>query len=132
MKRIKRTNGSAFFQGKTVLLQPGDEETSKDLSQKSICIYSNISVEDLQQGFLKVDPDEGNTSDPKKSRGTINVINEKVAVVLDQLQLSSIKAVYIITAIAQSLGHDLNYLVVNRTYMQNCREQLSEIKVKNI
>lgn len=113
-------------------MESSDEGTSGKLSQESIGIYSNLSLQNLNSAFSNVDPTEGGPPAPKKLRAIVNVINEKVVAVLDQCQLSGRRAVHLIIAIAQSLGHDVNTLEVNRTSIRYYRERLREIKAKNI
>lgn len=112
--------------------ESSDEGTPRILSQKSIGTYSNISTDDFQNDFPDLAPSGDGPSASKKSRGTVSVINEKVAAVLDQCQLSDRKSVHLIIAIAQSLGQDVNSLVVNRTSIHNYREKLRECKAQNI
>lgn len=94
------------------------------LSQRSFGAYSNNSFDDFES--------EAGPSEPKKSRGSIKVINEKVVAALDLCRVSDRNAVHLIIAIAQSLNHDADTLIVNRTSIHNSRELLRKIKANNI
>ena len=66
----------------------------------------------------------------KQSRGTINVVSPSVAAALDRTKTSDRNAAYILTATAQTLGHDISDLALNRSSIKRQREhhrsQMSE------
>lgn len=81
---------------------------------------------------LVIDGHEAGPSVPKKSRGSVNVIDEKLVAALDRCRISDRDAVHLIAAVAQSLNHDLDSLVINRTSIRRYREKLREAKAANI
>lgn len=78
---------------------------------------------------------EAGPSRPKKSRGSVNIINEKLVATLDKCQISDRNAVRIITAVVESCGCNPSTLIINRVSIHNYREQmrkkLSE-RIKNL
>lgn len=58
----------------------------------------------------------------KKSRGTIDVVSPSVSAALDRTKISDRNAAYIHTATAQSLGHNVKYLALNRSTIKRQRE----------
>lgn len=98
---------------------------SQTLSQKSIGTLSNYSTTDHAA-------DDAGPSNPKKSRGTVDVVNDKLVAVLDRFQVSDTSAVHLIASVAQSLGFDLNALLVNRSSIKRKREKLREMRSMKI
>ncbi|XP_043279806.1 uncharacterized protein [Venturia canescens] len=98
---------------------------SQALSQKSIGTLSNYSTEDHPA-------DDAGPSNPKKSRGIVDVVNDKLIAVLDRFKVSDTSAVHLIASVAQSLGFDLNTLIVNRSSIKRKREKLHEMRSMRI
>jgi hypothetical protein len=59
----------------------------------------------------------------KRKRGRKNVITPDVAAALDRTLLSDRKAVYVLSAAASSLGHNVQELSINRSTIQRTRIQ---------
>lgn len=108
------------------------EESNLTGSQRSMGAYSNYSTEVYDTHNKFVEEQAAGPSQPKKFRGTIHVVNEKLVAALDKCKISDRDAVHIIIATAQALQVDVNSLVVNRTSIRRCREQLREEKAKKI
>lgn len=109
-----------------------DETSLNTLSQRSVGTYSNVSIEDLDSSVLFIDESEAGPSQPKRSRGSVNIINEKLVAVLDKCKLSDRDAVHVIAAVAQSLQYDINSLVLNSTSIRRYREKLRTARAMNI
>lgn len=105
----------------------GDSTT---FSQRSVGEYSNLAFDEGPNSFAESDDE----SEPaaKKVRGNVNVVNENVVSVLDKCKITDRNAVLIIAAVAQSLGHDLKSLVINRSSIKRYRENLRAAKAANI
>lgn len=67
-----------------------------------------------------------------RTRGTTSIITEKVVGALDRCELSSRKAVIIISAVAEACGRDLSELNVNYASVQRVRDNLREAKAQKI
>lgn len=70
---------------------------------------------------------------PSKST-KLNFINERVVAALDAAKLSDYKAIHIISAVAEALGHSLNDLVISRSTIYNIRKYMRKqtaAKIKN-
>ncbi|GBL80208.1 hypothetical protein AVEN_29181-1 [Araneus ventricosus] len=57
-------------------------------------------------------------------RGNINFINTKLVAVLDKCKLSDRDSVHILMATAEALTHNTEDLIINRTSIQRCHQQL--------
>ncbi|XP_076679283.1 uncharacterized protein LOC143374755 [Andrena cerasifolii] len=67
---------------------------------------------------------EPRPNNPKKPRGKQDVINMKLVASLDNCKVSDCNAVRIIIASAESLGHNLNDLIINRSSVRRMRHRL--------
>lgn len=122
-----------FISDEFAELASTDEELSQLLSQKSVGTYSNISLESENENSGKCDDSKAGPSDPKKSRGTINIFqNEKVVAALDKCKVSDRDAVHLVCAIAEALGVDINTLTLNRSSIRRHRQKVREIKANHI
>lgn len=92
------------------------------LSQKTISSVSNFSDE------LASTQHQEST----QSRGTINVVDDKLVAVFDHCKISDRNAVRLIVALCSSLNIDVNPLIVNRSSIHRSREKIREEKVKVI
>lgn len=73
-------------------------------------------------------PDDGDASDGGNSsmsttRGTKHFITPCLLSALDNAKVSDTKAIHIIIATAEALGHNLGELVVNRSTLHRLRQQ---------
>ncbi|XP_050524139.1 uncharacterized protein LOC126895882 [Daktulosphaira vitifoliae] len=59
-----------------------------------------------------------------KQRGTIDIMTVKLSSALDRCKISDRDAVHIIIAVAESLGHDVNDIIVNRSSIKRHREKI--------
>ena len=59
----------------------------------------------------------------KRKRATINIVTPDVAAALDRAKVSDRKAALLITATAQSLGHNADDLTINRSSIHRSRER---------
>ena len=79
------------------------------------------------------DPESG-PSKPKKPRATINILDEKLVGALDRCGVTDRYAVFLLTAICESLfkknllNVDLDSLVINRTSIRRHRQKIREQK----
>ncbi|XP_026478078.1 uncharacterized protein LOC113384558 [Ctenocephalides felis] len=92
------------------------------LSQKTKSSISNFSDE------LVVPQHQ----EPIQSRGTINIIDDKLAAILDYCKISDRNAVRLIMALCSSLNIDVNPLIVNKTSIHRIREKIREKKIEQI
>ena len=65
-------------------------------------------------------------------RGSIDVMTEKVVSVLDTCQISYRKSVHLISAIAESLGHNNDELILNKSSFHEKRKKIREEMAKKI
>lgn len=65
-------------------------------------------------------------------RGTKQFINERLVQALDRCKISDRYAVHILYATAEALGHPVEELILNRSSIRRCRENLREQKAKQI
>lgn len=68
----------------------------------------------------------------KKLRGKNKIITPKLAAALDACKISDRYAVHIISAVAESLGHNIEEYVLNRTSLHQAREQIREERVSTL
>ena len=61
-----------------------------------------------------------------------NAVSEGLAAALDRTKLSDRNATYIITAAAQSVGHNLSAIALYRESIRRARHELSEIAASEI
>ncbi|XP_050526288.1 uncharacterized protein LOC126897009 [Daktulosphaira vitifoliae] len=59
-----------------------------------------------------------------KQRGTIDIMTVKLSSALYRCKISDRDAVHIIIAVAESLGHDVNDIIVNRSSIKRHREKI--------
>lgn len=114
------------FLDDTIELEESSQSSTQTPSQPS-----NFSDELIPQNLSY----QAGPSDPKKSRGSVNVITEKLVATLDKCQVSDRNAVRIIAAVAESFSCDLSSLIINKTsirqHRQRIRKKLSE-KMKKV
>ena len=67
---------------------------------------------------------------PKKAK--LNIISEKLVVILDKCRISDRNAVRLIIAVAECLGQNPDNLIVNRTSLQICRKNIRESRAKKL
>lgn len=83
-------------------------------------------------------PNTARLSDSKKTRGSYDILSERVVATLDRCKVSDRNSVFIITAICQSLidmsllDVDINSLIINRSSIRRHRQTLRESKSKEI
>lgn len=85
-----------------------ETKSSQQPSQDSVSLYSNLSIDDVYAVADSVRDEDGEPNS-KKSRGTIKVMNGKLAAVLDRCKISDRNAVHIIVAVAQALHIDPSF-----------------------
>lgn len=69
------------------------------------------------------DNDEDFVMPQNKKKKKIDLINQRIVSALDAAQVSDYKAIHIIAAIDEALGHNLDYLNVSRTTLNNHRKK---------
>lgn len=69
--------------------------------------------------------EEVSQSDNKKKK-KINFINERIVAALDAAKVTDYKAIHIITAIAEALGHNINDLNISRSTISRYRKKNRE------
>lgn len=67
------------------------------------------------------DPPTAATPCRKRKRGKQNIVTPDVASALDRTQVTDRKAVFVLTATASSLGHDVGQLAINRSTIRRAR-----------
>lgn len=72
------------------------------------------------------DTEEKFKLDLPDTRARKNFITPKLVAVLDRCQLSASDAVYVLEAVAEALGHNVDSLVINKTSIYRCRRALRE------
>lgn len=110
---------------RTVELESSEGSSGQFLSQRTITSHSEFEFEDDGETH-------GGPSTPKKPRGMKNVLNTKLITVLDRAKLSDRMAVCIIHAVAESLHHDVNSFVLNRSSFRRYREKMRKSKNEEI
>lgn len=93
---------------------------------------SALSSESAVTSDLSYMTSEEEPSESKKSRGSITVMTEKLAAVLDKCKVSDRNAVHLIISIAQALNIDVNTLTINRTSIRICREKLRKVRAATV
>lgn len=68
----------------------------------------------------------------KQSRGTKRIITPKLAAALDACKISDRHAVHVICAVVESLGHNIQDYVLNRTSLHLAREKIREERVSKL
>ena len=68
---------------------------------------------------------------PKK-RGRINVVTQTVSATLDRTKVSDRKAMMVMAATAQSLGHDFEEIAISRSSIRRFRQQHRTIDAKKL
>lgn len=122
---------SYFVLDKFVELASSDESSLQTLSQQTNrSSFSNIYLTDPP--ISVVDPCEDGLSKPKKKRGTVNIMNEKVVAVLYICKLSNREAVHLIATILQASNVDLESYIVNITSFHRYRQVLRAAKAEHI
>lgn len=71
-------------------------------------------------------------SKDKKKKKKINFINERIVAALDAAQVSDYKAMHIIIAIAEALGHNVNDLNISRSTISRFRKKNREITANRV
>lgn len=66
------------------------------------------------------------------TRGTINVLTEKVVEALDNCQITIRQSIQIIAAVADALGHDLETLILNTASFHKIRKEIRKKKAESI
>lgn len=84
------------------------------------------SPEFLNCSSSSVYPKSGRNYIKLNTRGTINIMTEKVVAVLDCCKISYRNSVYLISAIAETLGHDLNSIILNKSTYNEQRKKIRE------
>lgn len=92
------------------------------LSQKTISSTSNFSDELATTGH----------QESRQSRGTINIMDDKLISVFDHCKVSDRNAVRLIVALCSSLNVDVNRLIVNRSSIRRSREKIREENAEEI
>lgn len=107
------------------------DDLSFSCSQKSLGTYSNVSVDD-ESDWSAENLSQPGPSAPKKSRGTVNIFDEKLVAVLDRCKITDKQAVHLISTVAHRLNCDVSTLIINKTSISRYRERLREAKARNI
>lgn len=71
-------------------------------------------------------------SNPKRSRGSIQIIDEKLVATLDKCMVSDRDALRIIIATLEAVGIDVSTLVLSKTSIWNSRQKLRELLADKI
>lgn len=80
--------------------------------------------EDSDQNEMYQDNDEYTVSQLRnKKKKKVDFINERIVAALDAAKISDYKAMHIISAIAESLGHDINDLNISRSTLNAHRKK---------
>ena len=64
-------------------------------------------------------------------RGRISVVNQTVSAILDRIKISDRKAMMVMAAPAQSLGHDFKEIAISRSSIRRFRQQHRTTDAKN-
>lgn len=104
-----------------------------ELHREKALAYDNHIMDHSDNGIeIGFEDSDGSSSSPSKrvvgvnTRGRQSFITPKLVGVLDRCQLSIRDAVYVLSATAEALGHDINKLVINQTSIHRSRLLLRE------
>lgn len=83
---------------------------------------TTIEMNELVETDSEMDVDFAVNTVPSSKRGIFNFINERIVSALDKCKVSDRCAVHLLVAVAESLGHDVQKLIINRTTLQRVRQ----------
>lgn len=69
---------------------------------------------------------EASSTTNKRSKGSHNFINPKLVGILDNCKVSTRYATHLLVGVAESLGHDVSRLAINRESIRLCRQKYRE------
>ncbi|XP_048504680.1 uncharacterized protein LOC125499694 [Athalia rosae] len=122
LRREKSEREKVLYDEFVEFTSSSEIEGVNPLSQKTISSVSNFSDE------LATTQHQEST----QSRGTINIVDDKVVAVFDHCKISDRNAVRLIVALCSSLQIDVNPLIVNRSSIRRSRVKIREEKVQQI
>lgn len=79
-----------------------------------------------------IDDDYTVSQSKNKKKKKINFMNNLIVAALDTAQVSDYKAMHIITAIAESLGHNVNDLNISRSTISRFRKKNRELTANRV
>ncbi|XP_074102892.1 uncharacterized protein LOC141529980 [Cotesia typhae] len=111
-----------------------ESEKEKSLFDKNVELLSSQgSAQSVSSGEVYI-PTTAGQFKSRNIRGTHNILNERVVATFDRCKVSDRDAVFITTAICQSLIDlkllevDINSIIVNRSSIRRCRLTMRESK----
>lgn len=95
-------------------------------------LMSSEEIISSQQSFGSIYNPSGRGYEKQNVRGHIDVMTDDVVGALDRCKVSPRNAVYLVSAIAQALGHDLNDLILNTASFYTKRAEVRKKRAEKI